>query len=175
MCFDGPIFVFSLMKPHVFWWTQKPHVFWWTLPLLKPHVFWWTQKNHVSLFFPLLKPNVFWWTQKPYVFWWTLDLMSFEGPDGSIKRHECQTFRWYGEYLLEWVLCFRMVFHACINLFWQRNFKNDSLYHLDLPLLTCLQIDKNGSKTLMKPWFDIPQGTFFLDLRLDFKCENNRF
>ena len=51
MCFDGPIFVFPLLKPHVFWWTPKPHVFWWTLPLLKPHVFWWTQK-----------PHVFWWT-----------------------------------------------------------------------------------------------------------------
>ena len=27
MCFDGPIFVFPLLKPHVFCWTQKPHVF----------------------------------------------------------------------------------------------------------------------------------------------------
>ena len=92
MCFDGPIFVFPLMKPHVFWWTQKPHVFWWTLPLLKPHVFWWTQKTHVWLIFPLLKPHVFWWTQKPHVFWWTLDLMSIDGPDRSIKRHECRQF-----------------------------------------------------------------------------------
>ena len=26
--------------------------------------------------------------QKPHVFCWTLDLMSFDGPEGSIKRHE---------------------------------------------------------------------------------------
>jgi hypothetical protein len=93
-----------LMDPlsHVLRWTHflfpllKPHVFWWTLPLLKPHVFWWTQKTHVfwwtHFFSLLLKPHVFWWTQKPYVFWWTLDLMSFNGPFGSIKRHERPIF-----------------------------------------------------------------------------------
>ena len=43
------------------------------------------------------------------------------------------------------------------------------LYHLDLPRLTCLQLDKNACKMLMKPWFDTPQGTFFLYLSLDFK------
>ena len=100
MSFDGPWISCTLMDPFFvsppetscLLMDPKPHVFWWTLPLLKPHVFWWTQKTHVfwwtHFFSLLLKPHVFWWTQKPYVFWWTLDLMSFNGPFGSIKRHE---------------------------------------------------------------------------------------
>ena len=43
------------------------------------------------------------------------------------------------------------------------------LTHLNLPRLTCLQIDENGSEMLMKPWFDRPHGTFFLNLRPDIK------
>ena len=43
------------------------------------------------------------------------------------------------------------------------------LYHLDLPYFALLQIDKNGFETLMKTLFDSPQGTFFLNLRPNFK------
>jgi hypothetical protein len=63
---------------------------------------------------------------------------------------ENSTFRWYDLYCLGWVLCFNMDFHTCVNLFWQKKFKNFGLYHLNLPRPTCLQVDKNGSKMLMK-------------------------
>ena len=53
--------------------------------------------------------------------------------------------------------------------FGKKKFKIDALYHLNLPHPLLLQIDKNGSEMLMKPWFDIPQGTFFLDLRPNLK------
>ena len=79
------------------------------------------------------------------------------------------TFRWYDLDTGEWVLCFNIDFDTCINLFWQEKFPNVMLYHLDLPRLTCLQLDKNGCKMLMKPWFDTPQGMFFLNLRPNFK------
>ena len=82
---------------------------------------------------------------------------------------EKSTLRWYGEHCSGWVLCFSMDFHTCVNLFWQKKFKNVGLYHLNLPRPLLLQIDKNDSKRLMKPWFDNSQGTFFLDMRLDFK------
>ena len=55
------------------------------------HVFWWTQPNFVHL----SPPHVLWWTQKAHVIWWTQikifpfqNLMSFDGPIGSIIRHE---------------------------------------------------------------------------------------
>ena len=79
------------------------------------------------------------------------------------------TFRWDDFYSSGWVLRFNMDFHTCVNLFWQKKIKNYALYHLNLPRPLLLQIDKNGSKRLIKPWFDNPQGTFFLDMRLDFK------
>ena len=94
MCFDGPTYVSPLRKPHVVWWTENPHVFWWTLPLLKPHVLWWTQNlmcfDGPTCVSPVPKPHVVWWTQNPHVFCWTLYLMCFDGPEGSIKSHECR-------------------------------------------------------------------------------------
>ena len=90
MSFNGPMFEFPLLKPHVFCWTQNFSCFLWTLPLLKPRVIWWTQKPHVfcwsqnfSCFLwtlPLLKPHVFVYPETsclsmdpwPHVFWWTL-------------------------------------------------------------------------------------------------------
>ena len=59
--------------------------------------------------------------------------------------------------------------YVCVNLFWQKKSKKSMLTHLNLPRPACLQIDKNGSETLMKPWFDSPLGTFFLNLRPNFK------
>ena len=79
------------------------------------------------------------------------------------------TFRWNDLYSWKWVLCFNMDFHTCINLFWQKKSQKSLLTHLNLPCPALLQMHKNGSETLMKPWFDIPQGTFFLDLRPNFK------
>ena len=79
------------------------------------------------------------------------------------------TFRRDDLYSQEWVLCFNMDFHTCINLFWQKNSQKSLLTHLNLPCPALLQIDKNGSEMLMKSWFDTPQGMFFLNLRLNFK------
>ena len=62
MCFDGPIFVFPLLKTHAYWWTQKFHVFWWTV--IPP------PKTSFVLMDPL-----------PHVFWWTL---------WAVKSHECR-------------------------------------------------------------------------------------
>ena len=70
----------------------------------------------------------------------------------------------------QWVLCFNIDFHTCINLFWQKKLTSFTLSHLNLPRPLLLQIDKNGSEMLMKPWFDNLQGTFFLDLRPNFNC-----
>ena len=47
MCFDGPIFYFSVWKCDVVWWTKKTDLVWWTLILMwfngpfrsiKPHL-----------------------------------------------------------------------------------------------------------------------------------------
>ena len=79
------------------------------------------------------------------------------------------TFRRDDLYSSGWVLCFNMDFHTCIKLFWLKKFTSFTLSHLNLLRPLLLQIEKNGSEMLIKPWFDSPQGTFFLDLGLDFK------
>ena len=82
---------------------------------------------------------------------------------------EKSTFRRDDLYSREWVLCFNMDFHTCIKLFWQKKSQKSMLSHLNLPCPLLLQIEKNGFEMLIKPWFNSPQGTFFLNMRLDFK------
>ena len=48
------------------------------------------------------------------------------------------------------------------------------LYHLDLPRLTCLHLDKNGCKMLMKPWFDTPQGMFLFKSETKFQTPDKK-
>ena len=58
---------------------------------INTHVLWWTR----LIFGHFSSPHMLWWTQKAHVVWWTQikifpfqNLMSFDGPIGSILRHE---------------------------------------------------------------------------------------
>ena len=62
-----------------------------------------------------------------------------------------------------------LTFILVLTYFGKKKIKSDALYHLNLPHPLLLQIDKNGLETLMKPWFDNPQGMFFLNLSPNLK------
>ena len=63
---------------------------------------------------------------------------------------EKSTFRRDDLYSREWVLCFNLDFHTCINLFWQKKSKIFTLPQLELPHPKLLQMRKNGCDMLMK-------------------------